>query len=522
MIAGDSISIFSLFYFIIGVNTCNFGWIDTWLENERIVNITHNTFGIYGECYERLHDEYLLKSETNRGDCNRCLIAFPVHENVLQYKITRCIFDEKLTVGECRNHFNGDYPLHTMFKKDAHAIGCPLQMPLSFTYTDNKGVCNSRTSSITRCSKWNRLSLNFQACPENPKRESSVSEMECIGTWQSHGQHFFASRLGTLRGEEHRCFIYERSASTVGRVGISADAGCQELTHLSEATVTLNFKQEAEVESFCEFPGYMWKHDHRKWKHDWTSMSNSKNHHVHRGSWHSHYRNRNDTVWTCLDRKDKHSEHYFRVYVHKGCQTGYQCLKVKRLRKHIIEVHYGHLSQEEFFDDCSDMEVTHRDTLVMPGHKEACSPRHRLYTPSCPDVPAISVGCHPGNLQILRSCSSLQTENFECVGHFDDHSQKLTIIRSEETDQLMCMAHMLKPINLVRIFDFRACTAEAIEGEPPSVFMNISKSEHCEGSLLAGFLSSSSSSSSTSSTSFNMLQLTVTLLTCLIHRFILV
>ncbi|KAK6028536.1 hypothetical protein OSTOST_05416, partial [Ostertagia ostertagi] len=142
-------------------------------QADREFNITQHSLGPLGSCRSKNNDQYLLSSTTDRGDCFRCLIVFPVHENVLQYKSTQCIFDSSMTLDRCRHHFSGDTTMHTLFRKEATAVQCPIEAPLNFTYHTSAGSCSSRISSITRCAEWTRLSFRYQACPENPTKEAS-------------------------------------------------------------------------------------------------------------------------------------------------------------------------------------------------------------------------------------------------------------------------------------------------------------------------------------------------------------
>ncbi|VDM78207.1 unnamed protein product [Strongylus vulgaris] len=68
---------------------CRLPWSGVWIKGDREFNITQESLGSLGSCRSKNNDQYLLSSSTDRGDCFRCLIVFPVHENVLQYKISK-------------------------------------------------------------------------------------------------------------------------------------------------------------------------------------------------------------------------------------------------------------------------------------------------------------------------------------------------------------------------------------------------------------------------------------------------
>ncbi|KAK6051938.1 hypothetical protein COOONC_10557 [Cooperia oncophora] len=139
------------------------------------------------------------------------------------------------------------------------------------------------------------------------------------------------------------CFIVDQSG-TSGRIGISADASCQELTHIGAATTTLHYKQDHKIHSQCDFPDYMHatQGPHRQ---AWESIVTGR-------------RNVIQDVWTCLE--SRRHEHFVavRAHVRRGCQTGYQCVQI---------------SLNEY-EDCSEMTVETRDTLVLQGAQVKFNP----------------------------------------------------------------------------------------------------------------------------------------------------
>uniref|UniRef100_A0A7I4Y299 CUB domain-containing protein n=1 Tax=Haemonchus contortus TaxID=6289 RepID=A0A7I4Y299_HAECO len=467
---------------------CTLPWPGVWIKADREFNITQHSLGPLGSCRSKNNDQYLLSSNTERGECFRCLIVFPVHENVLQYKTTQCIFDSSMTLDRCRHHFSGDTTMHTLFRKEATAIQCPIEAPLNFTYHTSAGTCSSRISSITRCAEWTRLSFRYQACPENPTKEASVSEVECIASWQSLGHTFFAARVGNRRGESYRCFIVDQSG-TSGRIGISADASCQELTHIGAATTTLNYKQDHEIHPLCDFPDYMHAMGRGRHRQTWESIVTGRRNVVQDGSWVSSYKLRNDTVWTCLE--SRRHEHFtaVRTHVRRGCQTGYQCVQFYRMSQYLVQVNFGQISLNEY-EDCSEMVVDTRDTLVVQGAQEECPLRGRYTSAAC-QHPLLFLGCNkPDEIQIATECNPVwkDADLYSCAAHYELDGDHYLIVKDELSGQYQCLKiHPSDNITL-KMYDHVSCDPQSTAAALPSLVVNISHTERCESSFLAGFL----------------------------------
>ncbi|CAB3405347.1 unnamed protein product [Caenorhabditis bovis] len=468
---------------------CRLPWTGAWLENGSELNITHNSIGNLGNCVHRSQDLYLLTSETTKGSCYRCLITFPVHENVLHYKTTPCIFDPAFSLEKCAQLMHADTTMHTLFRKDAAPVPCPIDAPLNFTYQSSHGVCSSRTSHIHRCSQYNLLALHYQACPEIPNREAAVWQMECIGSWQSFGQNYFAARVGYRAGEQYRCFLLEKSG-TGGRIGESADAGCQELTHIGAAATTISFKQDSPIYSNCEFPVSM----HIDRNRFWESLVNGNHQKVHKGTWMSTQKLKNETVWSCLHETPTGPETIsYRTFVTNGCRVGYQCVRVHLRQTHIVHIDYSTVVDEELELDCIEFDVESRDTLVLHDAQQACPMGGRHFSDGCKSSPMLSVGCDSKySMTMLRDCQIDDGDEFKCIANFRHDDNDFIVVRDELSRQLYCMTYISSRINLLRMYDRVSCEALSINGAVPLITLNFTASDSCSPSLLSGFLYSSS------------------------------
>ncbi|WKX93235.1 hypothetical protein Q1695_010911 [Nippostrongylus brasiliensis] len=412
--------------------SCLLPWPGVWIKGDRELNITQHQLGPLGSCRSKNNDQYLLSSATDRGDCFRCLIVFPVHANVLQYKSTQCIFDSSMTLERCRHHFSGDTTMYTLFR---------------------------------------------------------MSEVECIASWHSLGHTFFAARVGNRRGESYRCFIVDQTG-TSGRIGISADASCQELTHIGAATTTLHYKQDHKIHSQCDFPDYLRSHPHGRLRHSWESIVTGKRNVVQNGNWISSYKTRNDTVWTCLESRQHPEFTAVRAHIRRGCLTGYQCVQFHRRAHNMVQVNFGQVSLNEY-EDCSEMTVETRDTLVLNGAQEECPLRGRYSIPSC-QHPLLFIGCHkPDEIQITTECNPLAKDSdlYSCAASFEaTNGEHYLVVRDELSAQYQCMKINTDNDVVMKLYDHVACDPVSTGAALPSLVVNISSTERCESSLLAGFL----------------------------------
>lgn len=467
---------------------CKLYWNGVWQENNQEFNITYNSFGTLGTCIHKSRDLYLLSSETSRGTCYRCIITFPVHENVLHYKKTQCIFDQNVSLERCTSIMSAETSMHTLFRKDSASVPCPIEAPLNFTYQSSYGLCSSRTSHIHRCAQHDRLALYYQACPEIPNKEAAVWQMECVASWKSYGQHYFAARVASRSGEQYRCFILDRSG-TGGRIGESADASCQELTHIGAASTTLHFKQDWPITSTCDFGTKL--QDGRSY---WESMVEGTEHRINQGTWIATSKGQNESVWTCLEsvQVDKKTTVY-RTHVAHGCKTGFQCLKVIHRRNNAIQVSYGPVQPSDEFSECSDFSPESRDVLTVYGSQTPCKLQGKNLAPICARIPVVTSGCNTKySMQIVNDCSLPDGDDFTCIADYEDDGIDFLVLKDTLSRQLICLTHIDAGIKLVRVYDRVSCDIYSVNGVPPMITLNISSTESCSPSLLTGYLFSSS------------------------------
>ncbi|VDL71573.1 unnamed protein product [Nippostrongylus brasiliensis] len=298
-----------------------------------------------------------------------------------------------------------------IFSEEAPAEQCPIEAPLNFTYHTSGGSCSSRISSITRCSDWNRLSFRYQACPENPTKEASVSEVECIASWHSLGHTFFAARVGNRRGESYRCFITKFTLNAIFPTTCAA-------IRMVGYDIRGNRSSRESGTSFRMEIGFLRiKLETTPSGHAWKAVSTPS-----------------------LPPSERIFDEFHR-------------------RAHnMVQVNFGQVSLNEY-EDCSEMTVETRDTLVLNGAQYS---RHRI-----------------DNNSDLYSCAA----SFEAT-----NGEHYLVVRDELSAQYQCMKINTDNDVVMKLYDHVACDPVSTGAALPSLVVNISSTERCESSLLAGFL----------------------------------
>ena len=106
------------------------------------------------------------------GDCVRCLSIYQKHDNVLQYKESKCMMDHMRNYEDLCWSISVDEPLKTLFRVNGKGdnssillyftslilstvgagVACPITGTYSFSYSRGQGLCNYPLSSLHQCS----------------------------------------------------------------------------------------------------------------------------------------------------------------------------------------------------------------------------------------------------------------------------------------------------------------------------------------------------------------------------------
>uniref|UniRef100_A0A914ZHG1 Uncharacterized protein n=1 Tax=Parascaris univalens TaxID=6257 RepID=A0A914ZHG1_PARUN len=428
--------------------SCRLKWQGSWYLSERTTPVLINVSWVdsLGECLAMNHhnDHYLFHLNTGSGSCYRCVAFFPAHTNVLQFKQTSCI--RSLTANEnidsvCRRSFRGDAPMTTLFRANSTSELCPFEAPFNFTYLFIDGSCTSRISTVTACANPHRFRFQYQACPEVPHTETHADELECIAKWNSFGVEYFAIRLtnsfASSSSARFRCVIHER-ASSGGRMGISADASCNELTDISFASTVLNYKQDSSVMARCHFPSFLIHDSHSENPRIWKSLVTDYTHEFSRDEWIEQWEGRNRSISLCVDDENLGTTHKLVVHAIHGCTSGYQCVKFIKRKRNIVDMVRGKVSNNEF-EACEYLQAETIETLLLEGSKaEKCPVRGRHTRSDCP-MAAIHFGCpFDHSIQLRPYCNSNRTQELICRGHWTEDEVHYLIAEESETKRRIC------------------------------------------------------------------------------------
>ncbi|KAK0393491.1 hypothetical protein QR680_000238 [Steinernema hermaphroditum] len=461
---------------------CDLAWSGKWHVHDRAHAVLIN--GTYvetlGSCVaaNAQRNEYIFSLKTSSGECTRCAIFFPMHENILRYKSTSCLAERdssSLDVAYlCRNFFRGDTPMVTLFRADAKTEECGLVTPANLTYQTPTGHCTSRISSLTECSSTNRFRITYQACPEVPHSETHGVEFRCIGSWSSFGQKFTAikivNQLGVPTSATYRCLIHEQQ-SAHGRIGISADSSCQELTQLSSASTIITYKADAKVIPFCKFP-----HFHKR---PWQSIVTEHNHTFDDGEWLETWGDKVYARSLCIQHEDYGHMQKFVVFVKRNCDLGYQCVKIIKRKHHIIDVIRGPLMAYES-GSCDNIDH-HMETLVISDRREKCPWRGQMIISQCSEY-SIRMGClDEEHAEFNPHCQQRDPSAMSCVGHWSESESTYLITKDLKHKKLGCSVYSRKPDGSfhVQSFSHVGCQPIALSRTRPEYEFNATHHEHC-------------------------------------------
>ncbi|TMS33543.1 hypothetical protein L596_001273 [Steinernema carpocapsae] len=461
---------------------CNLAWSGKWHVHDRAhpVLINETFVETLGNCVtgNEKNNKFIFSLKTQSGECTRCAVFFPMHENILRYKSTACLAERdssSLDVAYlCRNFFRGDTPMVTLFRVDSRTEDCGLVSPANLTYQTSAGQCNSRISSLNECSGKNRFRITYQACPEVPHSETHGVEFKCIGSWSSFGQNFtairIANQLGVPTSATYRCIIHDRRGPN-GRIGISADSSCQELTHLASSSTIITYKADAEVIPFCKFPHFL--------KQSWQSIVTEHNHSFEDNVWHETWADKAYARSLCIQHEDYGHMQKFVVFVTRNCDRGYQCVKIVKRKHHIVDVIRGPLMPHEA-GSCDNIDHS-METLVISHRKEKCPWRGQMIINQCSEY-SIRMGCSDEeHAEFNPHCTHKDSNAMACVGHWSESDSTYLITKDLKNDKLGCSVYSRISDGTFRVQSFNhvGCQPVALARTHPQYEFNATHHEHC-------------------------------------------
>ena len=159
-------------------------WSGSWFESgERdTILIAGRNMSHKGDCVEKLSTSRYIFKDTEDGPCHRCLSIHQKHDNVLQYKESKCIppGTRKKSRDICHS-ISVDEPLKSLFRLTSQPEECPIRGSYSFSYSRGHGECRYPLSSLSQCSSdRSRLVFRYQACADIKGSQSGEERAECV------------------------------------------------------------------------------------------------------------------------------------------------------------------------------------------------------------------------------------------------------------------------------------------------------------------------------------------------------
>lgn len=431
-------------------NKCSFPeeWRGTWYENGLgELTITAHAISHKGHCVSSLAKKYLLL-DGNKG-CYKCMVFTPQHDNLLQYKESYCVNDDKIesVCGE----ITGNFMLHTIVKVSGQPIACPFQGPYTFSYTNESVDCKEPLSEIQACADKSRFIFDYQRCKRLPHTQAVRLSFQCLATWFSgdyylYGKFSSPDRPGSKR--MYRCFMYSLYG-TRGEMSMSQDATCSGITNpgFGMNTFVLWHTINSWPRAVCQFPEWLrrdgsWRDVAGRWRMTVEERNEELAFHdlLHPdflvpGEEASETRLRARCLEVQMDQPAAgmwtpglRETHVLTFATNDSCVSGYRCIRMKQRENQVFEMRIGAPSDDTYLA-CQEAYFTGSETHVFFPHEQYTvvpCPLNGSYTylhREGPCTGTLDIGCEYKNQMLLRPSCSPRTESAEILQCFRTWSE---------------------------------------------------------------------------------------------------
>jgi len=436
------------------------GWRGDWFESgvpgtiSIISNSSESSIQHKGRCVKKIrhsNSQFIFQSKSE-GNCFRCVSIHQKHENVLQYKESRCLMEyHSRNFHELCWTISVDQPLQTMFRVNGNGVSCPISGTFSFSYSRGHGLCNYPLSSLHQCADKSQLVLSYQACVDIKGSQSHTEHAQCVGDWKEGSTYYFAAIINSShvsrfsREDSFRCFVYKQIHNGY-QMSQSADAKCNLYT-ATEGYRTMTLNQLKQDDRSCQFPSWFISH-HRRYHSLNSDSTISVNQAGNVINIQSEDRKADaaddgmeDTRLECISEKFVHNKTArFTVQSVQSCQqASFHCVQLWWRSNDVMEIKIGKAApnnedaclEHHFFDDSVPVQTITAAHL----HSYTCSLtgnfllRSQITRPEslvddddddddemigADDCNTLTAGCDNTNKLIIKnSCDKLNTE-FTC------------------------------------------------------------------------------------------------------------
>ncbi|XP_014203491.1 uncharacterized protein LOC106635848 [Copidosoma floridanum] len=328
-------------------------WRGNWFQSgeNTLIAINGTRLSHKGECVKKNNDMFIIYDKNGR--CNRCVVMYERHPNVIQYKETICRSDDS---ADLCNQLDGDAALLSLFRYNASPTPCPFPGPLEFLYmrSDDHKACTAPLSQADACTQDSKLFLRYMACADVPGTESYNVEMECLATWKEGSTQYLVARLngtGIVNDEgRYRCFAYAKSGNT-WNLAQSGDASCSGLLSPTEGSKTLNMTQKSES-SKCTYPSWLVK------PYSWVALDLKASTRLLASSVNVTILDQHETLYAChsvaRNTKGQLDLDRFQIVARatRGCTNGFVCMVFHKRDDHVIEMQQSQKWTQQDVDAC--------------------------------------------------------------------------------------------------------------------------------------------------------------------------
>lgn len=403
-------------------------WSGSWFESgvRGAVEINVHTVAHKGRCVKQLrHASQFIFRSSQEGNCLRCLSIHQKHENVLQYKESKCMQDRdpRQYKDICRS-ISVDEPLTSLFRVNATGVDCPIDGTYSFSYSRGHGLCDYPLSSLHQCSDRSRLVFNYQACVDIKGSQAQTEQAQCLASWKEGSTYYFVAMMNSSHvSRDHlessfRCFVY-KEVHTGFLVSQSAEAKCNLYT-ANEGFRTMSLRRLKEDGQSCNFPS--WFTVHRRYH----SLSGTRAFQLNRpGTTLTLEKGTIKNSLECLSGQvESNRSAVFTVQSVHSCSVGFHCLQINKKTENVFQLRIGRLS---------------------PNAEDACHTQ-LFFDSAVPTVTVTTAHLHvspcplTGNFALrsfsqISNCSDKLTLSSGCV---NSHKMKLTSSCSQEETDYSC------------------------------------------------------------------------------------
>jgi len=445
-------------------------WFESGVPGTVSLNASSGSVQHKGKCVKKLRysSSHFIFQSSREGNCKRCLSIYQKHDNVLQYKESKCMMEHMRNYNELCRSISVDEPLKTLFRVTVGGgVACPITGTYSFTYSRGHGLCSYPLSSLHQCADKSQMVLSYQACVDIKGSQRQTEQAHCIGDWKEGSTYYFAAILNTShvtrqdREDSYRCFVYKQIHNGY-LLSQSAEAKCNLYT-ATEGYRTMTLTRLREEDTSCELPAWVTQHRRYHSLHHNTlyNINQAGNTITVQPEDVDAVEGLKNTRLECVSSKlvTNLTAKYIVQSVESCSQATFHCVQLWRRTDNVIQIKIGKHSpssedacHEQLFFDSSV--ATHTLTTAHL-HSATCPLTGSFFlspdTADCQAQPTLAAGCdNNNNIVVKQPCEGTTTE-FSCHDSWQeergDSKTRYTIVSYKSNISTSAKGCLIKGFN---------------------------------------------------------------------------